>query len=73
MTRAARGSSWPCGGIRAVACLVATANNVLVVRHAFFLLRALFQGGQQIPPPWPECGDDPTRDSLGCEFACAAN
>ena len=36
---------------------------------AVFVLRFLFQGGSPVPPPFPECGRDPTSDPLGCRTA----
>ncbi|HLU49806.1 MAG TPA: hypothetical protein VK116_17030, partial [Planctomycetota bacterium] len=34
---------------------------------AIYLLRALFDGGPQLPPPTMSCGVDPTPDALDCE------
>jgi hypothetical protein len=32
-----------------------------------YLLQWLFSGGSMPPPPFPECGPDPTEDSLDCQ------
>jgi len=34
------------------------------------ILSALFVTGAPLPPPFSECGADPTADSLGCQLSC---
>lgn len=36
---------------------------------AVFLLGHLFLGSETPPPPYPECGIDPTEDDLGCAIS----
>ena len=36
------------------------------VGDPIFTLGTLFTGGAVPPPPWPDCGRDPTPDDLGC-------
>ena len=38
----------------------------LNVADPVFLLTTLFSSGVQPPPPYPDCGPDPTPDLLGC-------
>lgn len=38
----------------------------LAVADPIHLLTGLFQGGAAPPAPFPDCGDDPTFDALGC-------
>jgi hypothetical protein len=41
------------------------------ITAALFLLGALFLGTNAIPPPYPNCGADPTLDdALGCASGC---
>ncbi len=40
----------------------------LSVSDAIFVLNHLFGGGPQIPPPYPDCGPDPTP-STSCDTA----
>ena len=44
-------------------------DSGLDISDAVYLLAALFLGGSQIPPPYPDCGVDPTDDALPCESA----
>ncbi len=41
-------------------------DGQLQVTDAIYSLAHLFQGGESPPPPFPEAGDDPTGDELGC-------
>jgi hypothetical protein len=50
-------------------CLDAADSNddgEINVADAIFVLQYLFAGGLAIPPPYPECGIDPTVDELDC-------
>ena len=38
------------------------------ISDPIFLLNRLFLGGNEIPFPFPECGLDPTPDSLSCRI-----
>jgi hypothetical protein len=42
-------------------------SGVLDASDAVFLLGALFRGGPAPAAPFPDCGEDPTDDALGCE------
>lgn len=41
-------------------------DGSLNIADAVFLLAALFSGGSNPPPPFPDCGIDPTDDALDC-------
>jgi hypothetical protein len=48
-------------------------SGVIDISDAVLLLNQQFRGGNPLPPPFPECGTDPTDDALGmcttrCEF-----
>jgi hypothetical protein len=52
-----------------VPCLDAGDGNddgTLDITDAIFILAHLFLGGPAPPRPYPEPGDDPTPDALGC-------
>ena len=36
------------------------------ITDPIYTLNYLFLGGETIPSPFPECGTDPSPDSLGC-------
>jgi hypothetical protein len=57
-----RGESLSCRG----AC-DGDDNGELNISDAVFILGALFLGEPMPPPPFPDCGVDPTPDALGCE------
>jgi hypothetical protein len=38
----------------------------LDITDAILVLQDLFLGGADPPPPFPEAGEDPTADDLGC-------
>jgi len=42
-------------------------DGAIDLTDAVFLLRFLFLGGSEIPPPYPDPGRDPTPDGLACE------
>jgi hypothetical protein len=42
-------------------------SSRLDVTDAIQALNFLFLGGPPPAPPYPDCGDDPTRDGLGCQ------
>ncbi len=44
----------------------ANDDGNVVLTDAIFLLNHLFQGGPVIPEPFPEAGEDPTPDEIGC-------
>ncbi len=48
-------------------------SGQLDLNDAVFNLKFQFQGGADMPPPHPDCGEDPTLEQLGCENpgACA--
>ena len=51
------------------ACLKSADTNdsgSIDVTDAIYLLGHLFLGGSPPPPPYPDCGSDPTVDSLEC-------
>ncbi|MBN1420631.1 MAG: PKD domain-containing protein [Planctomycetes bacterium] len=55
---------------RAPTCLEAADvndNGVLDLSDPVFGLDYLFASGPEPPPPFSECGADPTEDDLGCE------
>ena len=63
-------------GEEAPSCLDAADTNdnaVLDLGNAVHVLQFLFLGGPPPGRPFPECGPDPTADSLGCaqQEACA--
>lgn len=41
-------------------------DGKLNIVDAIFLFRHLFQGGAEPPPPFTDCGEDPTEDALAC-------
>lgn len=41
-------------------------DGSLGIADAIFTLSHLFRGGSPPPPPFPDCGEDPTEDELGC-------
>ena len=56
------------------ACLdAADANDSgeVDISDPIFLLGALFLGGDPVPPPFPDCGPDPSGDALGCAERCS--
>ncbi|MBI4600636.1 MAG: lamin tail domain-containing protein [Planctomycetes bacterium] len=44
----------------------ANDDGALSLTDAIFLLQHLFQGGKEPPAPYPDPGQDPTPDELGC-------
>ncbi len=57
-------------GPAAVRCLDAADaddSGTIDLSDPVFLLSALFRGGAPPPAPFPECGEDPSDDALGCE------
>ena len=50
-------------------------SGALDLNDAVLNLKFQFQGGTDMPPPHPDCGEDPTLDQLGCENpgACASD
>ncbi len=44
-------------------------SGALELTDAIALLNYLFGRGSTPPAPFPDCGDDPTADALGCEVA----
>ena len=42
-------------------------NGAIQLTDGILILNFLFLGGDSIPAPFPECGDDPGEDPLGCE------
>jgi hypothetical protein len=44
----------------------ANDDGAIDVADAIFGLNALFTGGRPPPEPFPDCGEDPTADGLGC-------
>lgn len=44
----------------------ANDDGALAVSDAVYMLAHLFSGGSPPPAPWPDHGDDPTPDTLGC-------
>jgi hypothetical protein len=57
------------GGSRPTCLDACDANDdgKLNISDPIILLAFLFQGGSSLPPPFPDCGQDPTQDDLGCE------
>ncbi len=50
-------------------CLDAADSNddgAVDLADGIYILQNLFANGPAIPPPYPECGVDPTRDNLDC-------
>ncbi len=45
----------------------ANDDGALDIADPVYLLTYLFDGGPRPPAPYPECGEDATQDSLGCE------
>ena len=41
-------------------------DGVLDLADVIFVLQFLFTQGAAPPSPWPDCGEDPTVDMLGC-------
>tara|TARA_B100000809_G_scaffold8374_1_gene8106 strand:- start:554 stop:1816 length:1263 start_codon:yes stop_codon:yes gene_type:complete len=41
-------------------------NSSVELSDAIYTLGYLFLGGTALPAPYPECGEDPTGDRLGC-------
>jgi endoglucanase len=57
-------------GSRTLGCLEAADINdsgSLDLSDPVFLFDFLFLGGSGVQPPYPECGEDPTADGLGCQ------
>jgi len=48
-------------------------NGFINISDAVYLLNHLFKGGDDPPPPFRECGTDPTSDNLGCEAFLPCN
>ena len=46
--------------------LDANDDGTLGVADPIFLLAYLFAAGDPLPSPYPETGEDPTEDALGC-------
>ncbi len=44
----------------------ANDDGAVDISDGVFILQNLFAGGPAIPPPYPDCGVDPTVDALGC-------
>ncbi len=44
----------------------ANDDGAVDISDGIFILQNLFANGPAIPPPYPECGVDPTVDELGC-------
>jgi hypothetical protein len=56
-------------GDAAPACYdAADANDdgLITISDAIYTLGYLFLGGPPLPPPFPEAGEDPTEDTMGC-------
>jgi len=54
----------------ALACIDAADTDdsgEVALNDAVYLFANLFSGGRAIPAPFPDCGRDPTPDSLSCE------
>jgi hypothetical protein len=45
----------------------------LSITDAILHLGVLFLGAGSLPPPYPECGPDPTADGLDCLIGCLEN
>jgi hypothetical protein len=41
-------------------------SGAVALRDALYILNSLFRGGAVPPPPFPELGEDPSEDALGC-------
>jgi hypothetical protein len=41
-------------------------SGEIVITDAIYVLNHLFVGGLAPPPPYPECGEDPTEDGVDC-------
>jgi hypothetical protein len=50
----------------------ANDSGVIDITDAIFQLGVLFLGQGDFPAPHPECGEDPTKDTLGCRRGCDA-
>jgi len=60
---------WLFGGGEAPACEdAADANDDgdINIADAIYILGYLFGGGAEFPPPFGQCGPDPTKDELSC-------
>ena len=58
------------GGGALPACSDAADGNddgVVDIADAVAVLGFLFGGREPLPPPFPQCGPDPTPDSLACD------
>ena len=49
-----------------VAAADADDDGSVAITDAVRILNFLFSGGAAPPPPYPECGTDPTEDTLDC-------
>ena len=56
------------GEVACVLSLDANDDGVVNLGDAIFALNLLFSGGPKLEPPFPDCGEDPTVDSLGCNM-----
>jgi hypothetical protein len=45
-------------------------SGIVDITDPIFLLGVLFFGHGALPPPYPDCGSDPTRDDLRCAASC---
>jgi len=57
------------GGVHLACSKAADANDDgrLAITHVVALLDHLFLGNGPVPPPYPDCGLDPTADGLTCD------
>jgi len=58
-------------GVELHDCLDAVDANddgEVSISDPIYTLNSLFRGGSPPPPPFPEAGEDPTPDELGCRF-----
>jgi hypothetical protein len=58
-------------GLPATTCLETMDTDdskVIDITDAIYFLSFLFLGGRAPPPPFPDCGIDPTDDALTCEL-----
>ncbi len=44
----------------------ANDDEIVNIADAVYFLSSLFSGGNMPPPPFPECGEDPLGDVIGC-------
>ena len=48
-------------------------SGIVNLTDPIALLRHLFLGGEEPPPPFQECGPDPTPDDLGCDASSSCS